>query len=48
MAADGVLTQLYQRGYLPPGTRATPAAARACRVLAVAPAHPAAGGGRAG
>ncbi|MGY2746385.1 hypothetical protein [Arthrobacter sp. UYCu723] len=24
MAADGVLTQLYQRGYLPPGTRATP------------------------
>jgi hypothetical protein len=24
MASDGVLTQLYQRGYLPPGTRSTP------------------------
>ena len=24
MAHDGVLTQLYQRGYLPPGTRSTP------------------------
>jgi hypothetical protein len=24
MASDGVLTQLYQRGYLPPGTRPTP------------------------
>jgi hypothetical protein len=24
MATDGVLTQLYQRGYLPPGTRSTP------------------------
>jgi hypothetical protein len=24
MASDGVLTQLYQRGYLPPGARSTP------------------------
>lgn len=24
MAYDGVLTQLYQRGYMPPGTRSTP------------------------
>jgi hypothetical protein len=24
MASDGVLTQLYQRGYLPPGTRSSP------------------------
>lgn len=33
MASDGVLTQLYQRGYLPPGTRPTPllrASAAAC------------------
>ena len=34
MAADGVLTQLYQRGYLPPGTRPTPQLrARAASVL---------------
>ena len=34
MAADGVLTQLYQRGYLPPGTHPTPQLrARAASVL---------------
>ena len=34
MASDGVLTQLYQRGYLPPGSRATPQLrARAAAVL---------------
>ena len=34
MASDGVLTQLDQRGYLPPGTRATPQLrARAAAVL---------------
>lgn len=34
MASDGVLTQLYQRGYLPPGIRATPQLrARAAAVL---------------
>ena len=34
MASDGVLVQLYQRGYLPPGTRATPQLrARAAAVL---------------
>ena len=34
MASDGVLTQLYQRGYLPPGTRPTPQLrARAASVL---------------
>jgi hypothetical protein len=34
MASDGVLTQLYQRGYLPPGTRPTPQLrARAAAVL---------------
>jgi hypothetical protein len=35
MASDGVLTQLYQRGYLPPGTRSTPqlrARAAACTI----------------
>jgi hypothetical protein len=35
MASDGVLTQLYQRGYLPPGTRSTPqlrARAAACAI----------------
>ena len=38
MASDGVLTQLYQRGYLPPGTRPTPQLrARAASVL-VSPA----------
>lgn len=38
MASDGVLTQLYQRGYLPPGTRATPQLrARAASIL-VSPA----------
>ncbi|CAI3798699.1 hypothetical protein NKCBBBOE_02141 [Pseudarthrobacter sp. MM222] len=29
MASDGVLTQLYQRGYLPPGTRSTPGSGHA-------------------
>jgi hypothetical protein len=34
MASDGVLTQLYQRGYLPPGTRPTPhLRARAASIL---------------
>lgn len=34
MASDGVLTQLYQRGYLPPGTQPTPQLrARAASVL---------------
>ena len=34
MASDGVLTQLYQRGYVPPGTRPTPQLrARAASVL---------------
>lgn len=34
MASDGVLTQLYQRGYLPPGARPTPQLrARAAAVL---------------
>lgn len=34
MASDGVLTQLYQRGYLPPGARPTPQLrARAASVL---------------
>ena len=34
MASDGVLTQLYQRSYLPPGARATPQLrARAAAVL---------------
>ncbi|HSN36526.1 MAG TPA: hypothetical protein VLT34_09275 [Arthrobacter sp.] len=34
MASDGVLTQLYQRGYLPPGTRPTPQLrARAASIL---------------
>lgn len=34
MASDGVLTQLYQRGYLPSGSRATPQLrARAAAVL---------------
>ncbi|WP_224046642.1 hypothetical protein [Arthrobacter sp. NicSoilB4] len=34
MASDGVLTQLYQRGYLPPGSRATPQLrARAAAIL---------------
>lgn len=34
MASDGVLTQLYQRGYVPPGTRPTPRLrARAASVL---------------
>lgn len=38
MASDGVLTQLYQRGYLPPGTQPTPQLrARAASVL-VSPA----------
>lgn len=35
MASDGVLTQLYQRGYVEPGTRATPqlrARAAACAI----------------
>lgn len=35
MASDGVLTQLYQRGYMPPGTRSTPqlrARAAACTI----------------
>lgn len=38
MASDGVLTQLYQRGYLPPGTRSTPQLrARALSVMVPPP-----------
>ena len=45
MAADGVLTQLYQRGYLPPGTRATPQLRARAAALRRAAGDPAAGGG---
>ncbi len=38
MAADGVLTQLYQRGYLPPGVPASPQLRARAASLAVAPA----------
>jgi hypothetical protein len=38
MAADGVLTQLYQRGYLPPGAHASPQLRARAASLAVAPA----------
>jgi hypothetical protein len=38
MAADGVLTQLYQRGYLPPGAPASPQLRARAAALAVAPA----------
>ena len=38
MAADGVLTQLYQRGYLPPGAPASPQLRARAASLAVAPA----------
>ncbi|WP_231494259.1 type IV toxin-antitoxin system AbiEi family antitoxin [Arthrobacter sp. 9MFCol3.1] len=38
MAADGVLTQLYQRGYLPPGADASPQLRARAASLAVAPA----------
>ncbi|MDF9750627.1 type IV toxin-antitoxin system AbiEi family antitoxin [Arthrobacter sp. ES3-54] len=37
MAADGVLTQLYQRGYLPPGAHASPQLRARAASLAVAP-----------
>ena len=38
MAADGVLTQLYQRGYLPPGVPASPQLRARAASLGVAPA----------
>lgn len=38
MAADGVLTQLYQRGYLSPGVPASPQLRARAASLAVAPA----------
>jgi hypothetical protein len=38
MAADGLLTQLYQRGYLPPGVPASPQLRARAASLAVAPA----------
>lgn len=38
MAADGVLTQLYQRGYLPPGSHASPQLRARAAALVVAPA----------
>ena len=38
MAADGVLMQLYQRGYLPPGVPASPQLRARAASLAVAPA----------
>ena len=38
MAADGVLTQLYQRGYLPPGSHASPQLRARAASLVVAPA----------
>lgn len=38
MAADGVLTQLYQRGYLPPGAPPSPQLRARAASLAVAPA----------
>src|SRR6476646_2452525 len=38
MAADGLLTQLYQRGYLPPGVPARPQLRARAASLAVAPA----------
>jgi hypothetical protein len=38
MAADGVLTQLYQRGYLPPWSHASPQLRARAASLAVAPA----------
>ena len=47
MAADGVLTQLYQRGYLPPGAHASPQLARPRRVPGGGAGDPAAGRGGA-
>ncbi|WP_427131328.1 hypothetical protein [Pseudarthrobacter sp. S9] len=38
MASDGVLTQLYQRGYLPPGTRSSPQLRARAAALGVPPA----------
>lgn len=38
MASDGLLTQLYQRGYLPPGVLASPQLRARAASLAVAPA----------
>ncbi|WP_244208191.1 type IV toxin-antitoxin system AbiEi family antitoxin [Arthrobacter oryzae] len=38
MASDGLLTQLYQRGYLPPGVVASPQLRARAASLAVAPA----------
>jgi len=38
MAADGVLAQLYQRGYLPPGAKASPHLRARAASLAVTPA----------
>ncbi|WP_243177352.1 type IV toxin-antitoxin system AbiEi family antitoxin [Arthrobacter humicola] len=38
MAADGVLTQLYQRGYLPPGSHASPQLRARAASLVLAPA----------
>ncbi len=38
MALDGVLTQLYQRGYLPPGTRPTPRLRARAASLLISPA----------
>ena len=45
MAADGVLTQLYQRGYLPPGVPCQSAASRPRRVPGGGAGDPAAGRG---
>lgn len=38
MASDGVLTQLYQRGYLPPGTRPTPQLRARAAAILISPA----------
>ncbi len=43
MASDGVLTQLYQRGYLPPGSRATPQLRARAAADPRSSGHPAAG-----
>lgn len=37
MASDGVLTQLYQSGYLPPGTRSTPQLRARAAALSIPP-----------
>ena len=47
MASDGVLTQLYQRGYLPPGAPLTPQLRARAAALRRCAGHPAAGGGGA-